>query len=91
MDQPLDAVVKLDVPDEEIVGRCEIRFKAEGRADDNPEIVRKRLAVYAEQTAPVADFYAAPRQAAGRRRRGRAGRGVRAHQTGAAARSALPG
>ncbi|MCE5233212.1 MAG: adenylate kinase [Mizugakiibacter sp.] len=56
--QPLDAVVKLKVPSEVIVGRTEIRFKAEGRADDNPETVRKRLAVYAEQTAPVADYYA---------------------------------
>lgn len=56
--QPLDAVVKLEVPNEAIVGRTELRFKAEGRADDNPETVRKRLQVYAEQTAPVADFYA---------------------------------
>ena len=56
--QPLDAVVKLDVPNEAIIARCEIRFKAEGRADDNPDTVRKRLAIYAEQTAPVADFYA---------------------------------
>lgn len=56
--QPLDAVVKLEVPSEEIVGRCELRFKAEGRADDNPDVVRKRLQVYAEQTAPVADWYA---------------------------------
>ena len=57
--QPLDAVVKLEVPSEVIIGRTELRFKAEGRADDNPETVRKRLAIYAEQTAPVADFYAA--------------------------------
>ncbi len=56
--QPLDAVIRLDVPNEVIIGRCEIRFKAEGRADDNPDTVRKRLAIYAEQTAPVADFYA---------------------------------
>ena len=56
--QPLDAVIKLEVPNETIIGRCEIRFKAEGRADDNPDTVRKRLAIYAEQTAPVADFYA---------------------------------
>jgi adenylate kinase len=28
------------------------------REDDLEETVRKRLAVYAEQTAPVADFYA---------------------------------
>lgn len=56
--QPLHVVVKLNVPDADIVKRCEIRFEQEHRADDNPETVRKRLAVYAEQTAPVADFYA---------------------------------
>ena len=56
--QPLDAVVKLEVPNEAIIGRCQIRFQAENRADDNPDTVRRRLGVYAEQTAPVADFYA---------------------------------
>jgi adenylate kinase len=56
--QPLDAVVKLEVPNEAIIGRCQIRFQAESRADDNPDTVRKRLAIYAEQTAPVAEFYA---------------------------------
>ena len=35
-----------------------MRFAAEGRKDDNPEVVRGRLAVYAEQTAPVAAYYA---------------------------------
>ena len=56
--QPLDAVVKLEVPNQAIIERCELRFAAEGRADDNPDTVRRRLGVYAEQTAPVADFYA---------------------------------
>ncbi|HEU0276811.1 MAG TPA: adenylate kinase [Rhodanobacteraceae bacterium] len=56
--QPLDAVVKLNVPDAAIIKRCEIRFEQEHRADDDPVTVRKRLAVYAEQTAPVAGFYA---------------------------------
>jgi len=56
--QPLDAVVKLDVPSEVIVERCRIRFLAEHRADDDPDTVARRLAVYAEQTAPVAEFYA---------------------------------
>jgi adenylate kinase len=51
-------VIQLEVPNVTIIGRCEIRFKAEGRADDNPDTVRKRLAIYAEQTAPVAEFYA---------------------------------
>lgn len=56
--QPLDVVVKLEVQNEVIIKRCEIRFAAEHRPDDNPDVVRGRLKVYAEQTAPVADFYA---------------------------------
>ena len=56
--QPLDAVLKLNVPDADIVKRTEIRFRAEGRVDDDPDTVRRRLQVYAEQTAPVADYYA---------------------------------
>lgn len=56
--QPLNAVMKLDVPNETIIGRCEIRYAAEHRKDDDPAVVRDRLKVYAEQTAPVADFYA---------------------------------
>jgi adenylate kinase len=46
------AVVILDVDDDEILHRLEIR----GRLDDAPEIVRKRLAEYREQTRPVVDF-----------------------------------
>lgn len=57
--KPLDVAVKLDVPNEAIIGRCEIRYAAQGRADDKPDTVRERLRVYAEQTAPVADHFAA--------------------------------
>jgi adenylate kinase len=55
--QPLDVAVKLDVPDSAILSRCEARFAAEGRPDDDPQIVRKRLDVYRAQTAPVADHF----------------------------------
>ena len=55
--QPVDAAVQLDVPTELLVERIAGRAKAEGRADDNPESVRKRLQVYTDQTAPVIDFY----------------------------------
>ena len=55
--QPLDIAVELDVPDSAILSRCELRFKAEHRADDDPAIVRKRLNVYREQTAPVAKHF----------------------------------
>ena len=58
LQQPLDVAIKLDVPDEAILARCEIRFKAEHRPDDDPAVVRKRLDVYREQTAPVAEHFA---------------------------------
>ena len=56
--QPLDVAVELDVPDTAILARCELRFKAEHRPDDDPDIVRKRLEVYRQQTAPVAQRFA---------------------------------
>jgi adenylate kinase len=55
--QPMDYAVQLEVPAELLVERIAGRAQAEGRADDHPESVRKRLQVYAEQTAPVIDFY----------------------------------
>ncbi len=58
LEQPLDVAIKLDVPDAAILARCEIRFKAEHRPDDDPAVVRKRLDVYREQTAPVAEHFA---------------------------------
>ena len=55
--QPMDYAVQLEVPTELLVERIAGRAAAEGRADDNPESVRKRLEVYDSQTAPVIEFY----------------------------------
>lgn len=55
--QPLDVAIELNVPDDAILTRCKLRFEAEHRADDDPEIVRKRLQVYRDQTAPVARHF----------------------------------
>lgn len=57
--QPLDVAIKLKVPSELIVDRIAGRAAAEGRKDDTPETVRERLRVYSEQTAPVAEHFAA--------------------------------
>lgn len=57
LEQPVDIAVQLDVDTELLVERLAGRAKAEGRADDSPESVRKRLGVYESQTAPVVDFY----------------------------------
>lgn len=56
--QPLDVAVKLEVPNELIVQRIAGRAAAEGRKDDSPETVRERLRIYAEQTEPVAGYFA---------------------------------
>lgn len=75
----LDAVLNLDVPEDEIVARlsgrlvcqnCKTVFPAGTsgpcskcggtlgkRADDNPAVIRQRLAVYHEKTKPLEDYY----------------------------------
>lgn len=57
LQQPVDVAVQLDVDTTLLVERISGRAAQEGRADDTPEAVRNRLAVYEQQTAPVVDFY----------------------------------
>lgn len=53
-------MLALDVPNEELIKRLLERGKDSGRADDLDEnIIANRIKVYNEQTAVVADFYAA--------------------------------
>jgi len=51
--QALDAAIFLEVPEKELVRRMSGRQ----RADDREEVVRERLRVYAEKTAPLVDYY----------------------------------
>jgi adenylate kinase len=58
-DRKIDAVIELKVEDEILLGRVECRIAAgEARADDNPEVLKKRLSVYHEDTKPLLDYYA---------------------------------
>lgn len=56
-DQSLDAVVSLQVDPEELVARLLERAVKEGRADDNEDTIRRRMEVYAGQTAPLLFHY----------------------------------
>jgi len=56
----ISIMLALNVDEEELVRRLLIRGKDSGRADDIDEsIISNRIKVYNEQTAVVADFYAA--------------------------------
>lgn len=54
----LDAVVELTADTDEVVARLLKRAAEQGRADDTETVIRRRLEVYAEQTAPLATRYA---------------------------------
>ena len=54
----LDAVVELTADTDEVVARLLQRAKEQGRADDTEVVIRRRLEVYAEQTAPLTGIYA---------------------------------
>jgi adenylate kinase len=53
----VDGVISLDVPRNELLGRLVRRGKEQGRSDDTPEVISKRLDVYEQQTKPVLDHY----------------------------------
>ena len=61
----LDAVIQLKVDEGILVRRIENRVREmtmrgeKLRADDNPEVLKGRLAAYRAQTAPLVDYYAA--------------------------------
>jgi adenylate kinase len=53
----LDAAVELVADVEVVVNRLRQRAIDQGRSDDSEEVVRHRLGVYAEQTAPLIDVF----------------------------------
>jgi adenylate kinase len=58
----IDLVIELKVDDQILINRVEQRIKESGgvaRADDNPETLKKRLAVYYKNTAPLIEYYKA--------------------------------
>ena len=54
----LDAVLEITADPEEVTKRLLNRACLEGREDDTEDVIRNRLAVYADSTTPVTAFYA---------------------------------
>lgn len=55
----LDVALELTVDPEVVVPRLLKRAEIEGREDDTEPVIRRRLDVYAEETAPISGLYAA--------------------------------
>ena len=54
----IDAMVALQVPEEELVKRLLERGKSSGRSDDNDEnVIRNRIQEYEDKTATLANYY----------------------------------
>ncbi len=54
----LDKVIEITADTDELVARLLNRALEQGRADDTEDVIRRRMAVYAEQTEPLVQVYA---------------------------------
>jgi len=53
----ITAVLNLEVDEKELLNRLVKRGKESGRTDDNPAVIKSRLEVYHNQTAPLEEYY----------------------------------
>jgi adenylate kinase len=54
----IQAVLALEVPDQELIKRIKNRAKNSSRVDDqNEEIINNRLEIYQKDTKPLLDYY----------------------------------
>jgi adenylate kinase len=58
-DSSLDAVIQLTADTDEVVKRLAKRAIEQGRSDDTEDVIRNRMAIYEDQTAPLISLYAA--------------------------------
>ena len=57
--RPLTAVLEFRIPDDACIERLLGRAAEEGRPDDTPEAITRRLEIYHRDTAPLSDYYLA--------------------------------
>ena len=65
LDRPLDVVFDLQIDEPTSVERLLGRAREEGRTDDTPEAIGKRLQLFREATVPVIEHYRAPGKVVG--------------------------
>jgi adenylate kinase len=53
----LDAILFFDVPDSVGMQRALSRAELEGRSDDTPEVIQRRLDTYHRETKPIVEHY----------------------------------
>jgi adenylate kinase len=57
IDRPLAVVLELQVPDDVAIERLRKRAVEEGRSDDTPEAIAKRIELYNRETKPLVSHY----------------------------------
>ena len=55
--RPLDAVLYLQVDRQSLIDRLQHRAELEHRTDDQLDVIRHRIDVFLQQTAPLIDYY----------------------------------
>lgn len=53
----IDLALNLVADNEVVIERLSARARIEGRVDDTPAVIRRRLEVFADETAPLVDLY----------------------------------
>jgi adenylate kinase len=57
MGRELEAVLEFQLGEEEAFRRLLGRAEEQGRTDDTPDVIRRRITVYREQTEPLVAYY----------------------------------
>jgi adenylate kinase len=57
IDRPLSIILELQVSDDVARERMLSRARIEGRTDDTPDAIERRIQLYHEKTKPIADHY----------------------------------
>ena len=55
--RPMDVVLDLQIPDDVCLNRLVGRAREEGRTDDSPEVIARRLEIFHKETEPLIGYY----------------------------------